>query len=254
MLGIFGDSFTHIPEHRLRDKSRKDLSYLEILNNKLNIHSKNYSMSATSIWYSYTNFIENYQKYDKIIFCYSSHLRWFYFKPDFKWLSNIGTHGKYVIPNMQGWTDEAKRVGTHFAEVYDYIFDENLQLYVYQKIFNDVNRICKENKIQLCNIMPFETNEHLIDLSFRAGSCITSLHVVSLKESTTGKHFAEKLAFNLINGKTHDPRFHHLNQINNMRLADCVENNFNTNYIVDFSKYEGLDYSDNLLEFNYDCY
>jgi hypothetical protein len=252
-LGIFGDSYTHVPEHRQRDKSRKDYSWTEIVGSQYKV-VKNYSMSATSIWWSFNNFLNNFDKFNTIIFCYSSHLRWFHFKEGFEILSNIGTHGKDVIPNMQGWSEEHKKVANILIDAQEYIFSEELQRYVYQKIFNDVNKICQNNNIKLINLLPFENIDTLISLDQRSGCCITSLHVSSLKETMTGKPNAEQLTFNLRNGKTHDPRFNHLNENNNKVLAKCVLENIDTNNIIDFSKLSSLSYSDELLSYNYDCY
>ena len=253
-LGIFGDSYTHVPEHRLNDKTRNDLSWVEIVASNLKTKSQNFSLSGTSIYFAFEKFIDNYKDYDTIIFSYSSHIRYPYFKQGFQFLSNIGTHGKHVIDNTTGWTEEHKKVAKNFLEVHPYIFSERLQLYLYQKIFNDVNDLCYKNNIKIINIMSFENSNFLIDISERKGVCVTSLHEVSIKETTTQLSNSNKLSYNLRNNVSVDPRFNHLNKINNQILAKVVLDNIDTKNIIDFSKVDDLTYDDNLLEYNYAFY
>lgn len=253
-IGIFGDSYTQVPDHRIRDKSRNDFSWTEILGKRLNARTSNFALSSTSIYWSYQRFQEKFKEFDTIIFCYSSHLRWYYWKDGFEILSNLGTLGKHVIPNMQNWTTEHKKVANLFLDIHDYIFNEEYQLFVYQQMFNNVNKTCKENNIKVVNILPFETNEPLINLSEASGPCVTSLHVVSAKEIAGTEKNAKLLTYNLLNGKTHDPRFNHMNSVNNFALASVVVDNFDTQNIIDFSKADGLSYDDTLLEYNYELY
>lgn len=253
-IGIFGDSYTQVPDHKVRDNSRIDFSWTEILSKKLNARITNFSLSSTSIYWSYSKFKENFKQFDTVIFCYSSHLRWYYWKEGFELLSNLGTLGKHIIPNMQNWTSEQKKVANLFLDLQDYIFNEDYQRFVYQQMFNDINKTCKDNNIKLINVLPFETDQLLIDVSENVGLCITSLHQVSAKEIAGNGKNAKLLTYNLVNGKTHDPRFNHLNSNNNYALASFIADNFDNKIILDFSKSDNLSYEDHLIEYNYELY
>jgi hypothetical protein len=60
-IGIFGNSFSDD-----KWKPAGFESWIDILRKEHMVD--NYSVSCTSIWFSYNKFIENYTKYDKNIF------------------------------------------------------------------------------------------------------------------------------------------------------------------------------------------
>jgi hypothetical protein len=66
-IGIFGDSFGD--DYTMWPTPYTDVgpSWVDYLRNQ-NIEIDNYSRGGSSLFYSYQNFISNYQKYDKIIF------------------------------------------------------------------------------------------------------------------------------------------------------------------------------------------
>jgi len=96
-----------------------------------------------------------------------------------------------------------------------YTQDLDLDTYLSQKIFDDVNRICKENNIKLVNILPFEGVEDSniskpIQLTNIHGSCITGLVHVSTNET------ARPLP------NEPDPRPCHLSEQNNKILYNMI--------------------------------
>lgn len=167
-LGIFGDSFC-VEDHKT------GWAYdLRFTNNLVN-----HACSGTSLWYSFEKFLANYQKYNKIIFGYTSAHRIHVLPPELaKWaFMRSGPDGLDIeVP-----ADVEKQL----RPVWDsdsLQFSEAFDIYVYQKIFNDVNSICYENNIKLINLLPFEgypTHPYLIDMSSAKGPCITELAHVS---------------------------------------------------------------------------
>ena len=98
-------------------------------------------------------------------------------------------------------------------------FSSRLDNYLYQSIFNDVNRICRENSIRLVNVMPYELVDHtsfFIDVVNRSGPCVTALMWLAANESGASLGVP-------------DPRLNHLSRHNNESmynlLIDLLEKN-----------------------------
>lgn len=169
--GIFGDSYAF---------RSNDYAWCALLEKDYEV--ENFSASGTSIWNAYKKFLENYKNFEYIIFTYSVQNR-FYHLPEhlekFMYIKNVYHDGiQYIDKNDV-------ELFKSILEAEQHTHDPILDHFIYQQVFNEVNRICIENKIKLINLMPFETaNEFFptINLEKRNGTCILGLHWVSMNE------------------------------------------------------------------------
>lgn len=229
MIGIFGDSFANISMLNLVDESigRRPwpMTLAKLLNDELSVHSK----VATSTWYSYKKFLENYKKLDTVVFCYSGNHRWHNI--------NAGDGGPpihHIIAPEQlvHASPDFKDVAKKLVDIHPYIFDPVLDVFIIQNVFNSINDICRENGIRIVNVLTFEESYDIplkIDLSKNAGTVLTNLSEVASSEYLTKdqKPRDKEIAHQILN--FHDKRFCHLSPQNNTALAniikDCLDNN-----------------------------
>lgn len=222
-LGIFGDSFAHIAPTHLIDESigRRPwpLTLGKLLNKELSVHSR----VATSTWYSYKKFLENYKDLDIVVFCYSSNHRWHNI--------NAGDGGPpihHIITSEQlkhaplEYEDVAKKL----VDIHPYIFDPDLDLFIIQNVFNSINDICRENGIRIVNVLTFEETYGIplsIDISNNAGVVLTNLSEIANSEYLTRdqKPRDKEIAHKILNFP--DYRFCHLNPHNNTALAHIIK-------------------------------
>lgn len=240
MLGVFGDSFSNTPASGYN-------GYQDFVANLLKIKLHNHSLPGSSVWWSYCQFLENYKQYSHIIFSYTYPHRWLSLPEHLKhcaWM--VTEHYIKIDGNTEHLLKEEMR---NLIKVHKYFFDEKLNLFVYQNIFDSVNKICFENNIKLFNVMPFESSKYtlhkmmlndnsfkdfgpqMIDTTNHKGSCLLSLANLSILEhnhiekNTIYKKYVEEL----------DIRGSHLNISNNKLIADIIYDHFmnNRNEILD---------------------
>ena len=213
-LGIFGDSFADINCPDISYHKENSKPWPKTLSMLMSIDADFFGQSSTSNWYSYEKFIQNYKKYNYIVFCYTDYNRWHSISDiELIGLSNVITEQQII--SLENHKDNfviesAKKLVAAHPILYSHEFN----IFVYQTIFDNVNKLCKENNIKIVNVMPFETIDSIsIDVSNRSGTCITGLRVLSRNEMLHTEY--TEVAGN-------DVRYCHLNPENNNLLAESI--------------------------------
>lgn len=150
MLGTFGDSYAD-PNSPSNSKP-----WMDFLAEKLDMPVENHGRSGTSIWWSYEKFLKNYQKFSHIVFTYSHFNRMNHLPAQFE-----GMHFKTPMDPIPNDLDKKallqESVIRNLAQTYfKYFYDENLQLFLYQKIYEEVDLLCKKNDIEVIHNFAFE--------------------------------------------------------------------------------------------------
>lgn len=217
-LGVFGDSFAHC--------NPKYGGWPDQLAKLLDARFDNHAFSGTSIWWSYNKFLETYKNYTHIAMVFTNYHRWPILP---EWLK--GHHWVVDKKTLQdAHTLAADRAEmAKLVDIHSYIFDEHLEKFIYQHVFNEVNRICRENNIKLINIIPFEKeHEPCIDISNAHGSVIVRLIMVSANEIEEKDTYPE---LNWVFTRP-DVRSCHLNNSNNTALAEIIYESFDQEPII----------------------
>lgn len=165
-----------------------------------------YAKYGTSIWIAFKHFLKHYHKYTHIVFCYSNHNRIHYLPEEIEQYCFLRGQVPEVIRNIR---QDDRNVLDIVFNAFPYITDEKLDEFIYQQVFNEVNRLCKINNIRLINLLPFEKSyqeEPIINLENAVGPCIMGLAWLSLNERTRP---------NIEEG---DPRMCHMSPENNKAL------------------------------------
>lgn len=228
-IGIFGDSFADVTSRNLIDESLGRRPWPLTLARLFNSKISPYGAVATSTWYSYKKFLNEYKNMDIVVFCYSSNDRWH--------TINVGNgaapiHHIIAADQLSNATPEYKDVAQQLVDIHPYIFDPELNLFIIQHIFNSVNDICQKNNIKIVNIFSYEEVNKVpltIDVSNNTGTVLTGLADVSIAEHSTQDRKPRDPVITPLILNQHDRRFCHLNPHNNTALAhiikDCIENN-----------------------------
>jgi hypothetical protein len=216
-LGIFGDSFASdaMSPHNLPGKP-----WVNTLTKLMNIEYDMYAVHGTSIWWSYCNFLKYHKNFSHIVFVYSQHNRWHNLPKDYETMHHVTTDNSFISNS----NSEKHKVSKILIDAYPIVNSEDLDLYLYQKIFHDVNHLCRRNNIKLINFMPFD-NGKLIDYSTRYGFCIYNAFGL-MKFEQTNLTSNERTEFtNMIN--TGDLRYCHMNWKNNRLVGNRMYENLN---------------------------
>lgn len=240
-VGIYGDSYADYAPKHLVNSSLGLVPWMDILKDLSNSKVTNYARSSTSLWFSFSRFLETYKEHDVIIFSYTHYTRWNGIKDEYSGLSQL-TCGNYLGNNFDypEYLQEAAKV---ISQASQYLYSDDLNLYLYQKIFNDINSLCKDANKKIINLFPFELSQgnfrlmtderyipdgQVIDLTHRQGPCILNLFDVSQGEN---KPFGEPIP-------APDPRFCHLSPHNNKVYGTIIYENLEnyTRDIFDVSK------------------
>jgi len=216
-LAIFGDSFADAKDLN-PDVSGEPWCFT--LAKLLDLKYKIYAKCGTSIWWSFSNFLKYYKDFSHIVFVYSQHNRWHFLQKEYETMHNI-IHPTQNFPDK---TNEKDKVAKLLLDVYPIVNSEDFDLYVYQKIFNDVNQICKDNNIKLINFMPFD-NGKLIDYSNQYGFCIyNAIDLIKFEQQQlTDKEQAQFVK--MLHDADH--RYCHMNWKNNKMVATRMFENVN---------------------------
>jgi len=205
-LGIFGDSFASTLPNII-DESWPVLLYQYAGCTHDQPYRYLYARGGTSHWYSFTKFMENYQKYDHIVFVHSNTFRWPAMPP--------GLEGEAW--NI-GFVDNKKMKA--YNNVRKDIFPQELLSFLWVSVFKEVNRICEENDIYLINIIAFgdDPDFEIPDTKFPV---LSDLNSVSKKEIVTinGRCIT---VFDIIGELGYEIRNAHLNKPNNEILAKTI--------------------------------
>ena len=168
VLGVFGDSFAVAhPAPCIIGKP-----WPTIFAKKFNMKLDCYATPGTSIWWSYQLFLKHHEKYKFIVFCYSQHNRWHHLSEECVGLYHMTVPKPYIPEPV---TKERLKIVEILNSAYRYVASEELDTFIFQEVFNKVNKICKEKNIILVNLLPFETGTNIIDYSEAAGPLISNL-------------------------------------------------------------------------------
>lgn len=229
MIGIFGDSFADINPVQYIDEDLNRMPWPLWLEKLSSTKVEGHAISASSIWYSYKKFIDNYKKYEKIVFCYSDLHRWHNINDELGAHSGLN-HIRYkdqlkIVPQ------EYRQKAAVLVNAYELLHDWDLDKFIFQSIFDSVNKLCDESGIKLINILNFEEINDLplsIDISKTKNTVLTNLVQVSGNEylyfgnNNIGRQIAKLIV------EKPDKRFCHLSPFNNKVLAEIVYNCINT--------------------------
>lgn len=215
-IGVFGDSFSvsHAAAHDL-----PNTSWVKVLADR-GLDITNHGKTGTSAWWSYTEFLKHYHNYSHIIFMYSHFFRISTTSPEL--ISNVGKfHSVELLEQSRMFNNLSQKEKADIKQLTEanLVIEKTgkavqLQMFVQQQIFNQVNTICDSNNIKLINIDIFSDQ--------KKHSCVSN-------ENSTGSFF-----YNLFDvGRyelTHtndnvwhgDRRCCHLNKHNNVVLADIL--------------------------------
>ena len=231
-LGIFGDSFADIGEPFVHPVPGEP--WVLTLTNFLQLDFTTHALCGTSIWWSFNNFIKHYKDYSHIVFVYSQHNRWHSLQKEYETMHHI-TVNKLLVPNV---AKEKRDVAEILFDAYPITNSEEFDIYVYQKIFNDVNQLCLDNNIKLINFMPFDDGT-LIDYSRSSGFCIyNAIGLIGFEQQQLTHSEREQFINMVYSG---DMRYCHMNWKNNKLVADRMyENINNTSTMLDILKDENL--------------
>jgi len=226
-LGIFGDSFA---DKCLYKHPGPGEPWVSTLSNLLQLDFTVHAECGTSIWWSFNNFLKHYKNYSHVVFVYSQHNRWHSLQKEYETMHNI-TVDKLMLSTVDKKQYDVAKI---LFDAYPITNSEEFDIYVYQKIFNDVNQLCFDNNIKLINFMPFDDGT-LINYSRRVGFCI--YNAISLTQFEQRQlTCSEQAQFrNMV--YSGDMRYCHMNWKNNKLVADRMyENLNNTSTMIDILK------------------
>lgn len=209
-LGIFGDSFADTGHMKRDNNDSYTDAWPRIVDSMLDTKTTEFfSLSGTSMWWSYQNFIQNHDSFDTIVFVYTTETRW---------------------PNLPEEEDPGEQYNVGYSKSSDFLnyvnryyfdlFPRDLTHFIGKNIFKDVNEICEKKNIDLINIIVYQ--EEYYSLVKTPYPIIYDLDTIARREVAVvdGKEvdfydFIEK-------NNNIDMRFCHLNASNNRHLANLV--------------------------------
>lgn len=213
-LSIFGDSYACGSLH-------EGNPWPYLLAGKLNIDWELNAYPGTSTWWAYVKFMERYEKCNTIVFSYSQHNRWHHLSEECSMMHHLTIkQPDIIVPNS---TPEREKIARILYDAYRYVSSEQLDVFIYQSIFDSVNKICRDNNIKLVNIMPFEsdkTEKMTIDCSNRSGPVLYNLDgLTTLERSRLTKKQDQAFWDMICSG---DKRPCHMNSHHNDLVANLV--------------------------------
>jgi hypothetical protein len=212
-IGVFGDSFADRTPYNPESPFKEDESWIadmESAGHKITSYGK----TGTSTWYSFQQFIAHCEQFDHIVFCYSSLHRMHHLPDGLEDLSFLTTPDElYSLRRNKNLSKQQElemvRILTGHVPNISVPFD----IWIKQKIFNDVNLMCYSKNIKLVNLLTFDDRKDkhtTISLEERHGECLYNLFAVSKKELPTMGDV--------------DNRWCHLSKENNIVLSNIIFN------------------------------
>jgi hypothetical protein len=235
-IGIFGDSFADRNPYNPESPFTEDESWISELE-KAGHKVTTYGKTGTSTWYSFEQFMAHHEQFDHIVFCYSSLHRIHHLPEGMEDLSFLTTPDElYALRRNKNLSKQQElemvRILTGHVPNISLPFD----VWVKQKIFNDINDIClpRNKNIKLINLLTFDDRKdknYCINLDGRAGDCLYNLFSVSKKELPSMGNV--------------DNRWCHLSKENNQSLAKIILESIvsNEKNIVDLYKHKSFTYN-----------
>lgn len=206
-IGVFGDSYAD-------PNPWPETSWIHYLSTEKNIEIQTFAASGTSHWWSYKEFLNNYTKFDVVIFCHTSHMRWPYLPKEYRgreW--NVGYEGKNITSD-----DFQNNINRFFDDV----FEKPLLEFISSSILKEVNHLCKRENIYLINLGMEVDDCGIYQSSETDFPILTNLNSLSKLERTIldGKEYNTCELLSKI--KTFDVRANHLSPANNRILAKLL--------------------------------
>ena len=241
-LGIFGDSYAyHKVDHLETIKFISTLlSWSEYLEINHGVTLTNHGMMGSSVFYSYSKFLEHHEKYDSVVFISTNPDR-INIPPQY--LANVDKKltcfsAVTAEMNINSPLKEIRTIASVAIEYYTHLHNELAYRYFANLMVADIRRICEKKNIKLLIIPGFT-------MSQLGGEEITSNHhdyetvlgqITYLENTTWGIDDASEIF-----KKSIDIRTCHLTDENNKilarKIADWLNGNgFNLNVSTDFVK------------------
>lgn len=217
-IGIFGDSFAY--EKVLFGEFSK-YKYLDQFGKPWVTHFKqnnpswkidNYSLPGSCFYYSYDKYLEHRDKYDKIIFVVTDHLRVSKISPpDGKpaWTAPSANAAKHKMDNSKG---EERQFYKSCIDFFFYVQDPIKEERLWCMIYND---ICKDDKV--FSILAFKNP--LEDMNYLR-------KIENLEDAAAGlsENVWERWDQGIV-----DMRYNHISGPNNIILAEEIESQIKEN-------------------------
>lgn len=225
MIGVFGDSYADINPVQYIDKSLDRMPWPLWLQKISGMPVESHALSATSTWFSYKKFLDNYKKYDSVVFCYSDLHRWQNINEPSG--ISLGLYHIRYAEQLKHVRKEHKDIANTLVEAYKLLHDWDLDKFIFQSIFESVNKLCDASGIKLINIFNFEEindNPLNIDITTVSNTVLTNLVQVSGNEYMNFPNIPKDPDIYKFITENMDKRFCHLSPQNNRTLADIVYN------------------------------
>ena len=227
LIGIFGDSYADPNPIQYLDEKLGIMPWTMWLEKLSDNQVHSYGLSSTSIWYSYKKFLSHYKEYDTIVFCYSDLHRWHNINSethDGLYHVRYEEHLAYVQP-------KSIHTAQLLVDAYKLLHDWDFDKFVFQSIFDSVNKLCNDAGIKLVNILNFEEIYDTplnIDITTN-NTVLTNLVQVSGSEYLHPNGNAKFKDITELMRTSADKRFCHLNPHNNKVLAEIILDSIETN-------------------------
>lgn len=217
MIGFIGDSWI--------DTYGNKSSWPFLVAQKLNINAEYHGVSGTSHWYAYQKFLQNFKKYQIIVFSHANYTRYPCVPKE-----EGNAHWNTGHVRTDYTSDFFKNVNPYYID----LFPDDLLTFICENIFKKVNQLCQENNIYLINLFPYSVNYSFTNTEFPV---VHKLYEASQKEKVI---IDEKQynTFDVIKGK--DFRLCHFNYPNNVMISNVVTNliqNKTKNKLINLLKY-----------------
>ena len=230
-IGVFGDSFA---AEVGGSKYLENESWVNYIRNK-GYEIISHGMTGTSSFHSFKKFLEFNDDYTHIVFCWSFVHRIPYMPDKYKSLSfcydphhfiSSGTAERWFQVYTPDEQEEIKLIlsAAHISR------DDFLNLWIQQKLFEDVNNLCREKNKKLINIFSFLNDNdpyNNLNWSKKFGDVFYNLTSVSHKE----------LKLDL-----RDIRYCHLSKENNEVLGNLILDRFSKNDSITINLFKEIDF------------
>lgn len=233
-IGIFGDSFADY--NNIFALSNENESWIKYLAEYTDATFECFGYGGTSVWYSFEKFKEHYKKFTHIVFCQTFPHRIHHLPDNLNGFHHVKDSAPLNFMNSKEKTIMNSIINVYYSK----LFNKDLDIFLAQQIFDQVNELCKRENIRLVTILPFEDlryqEDYIINLDKRQGDCLLGIQHVSVDEI---------IVTNKTNGLTSgDSRYCHLSKENNEILAKIIKESFSSNQqkIFNFSIEESDDY------------
>jgi hypothetical protein len=217
-IGVFGDSFAdRYLRPALKEMGCVDESWMQYLEDQGH-RVKSYGLTSTSTWYAFEQFLYFHKYMESIVFVYSHHSRIHSMPEAYRiFASFAGRPIESLIesPVYRNRSSEDQENIRTIIKGSTLTLNNALNLFVQHKVFEEVNKLCREKKIKLVNIFPFDDIRSVnnYDLKSAHGDCLYDLVPVVYKEM-------DVLGV--------DPRQCHLSLENNAILGKVIAESFNS--------------------------